>query len=487
VQSAHLRRGQFPRHESCAMLMDFSQTPSLAPLQQALPWLIATNALLVLSSADLATLLAQEVAENPALELDERSICPRCGQPLSGASCPDCVALAPSSPQATTDDWQAAGSWSASSSEEEAFDPLSLLPAAADFREQLCLALRAQLPSEDAPLIEYLVESLNDDGYLQCSVEEASRLFRMPLSRVEQVLAALQAQEPAGIGARTVRECLLLQLQALAEQGIQQPYAFAVLGEYLPWFGLHHYREIARALGCTVVQVEHVQVFLKHHLHPYPMRSAQGHSEPPPRPLLPDVCIRHQSEGPGYEVEVVEAQRFGVHLSPAYLVATRTLGSCSLEERQQVQASLAQARLFLSALQRRWQTLARITAYLLERQGAFVEQGQAALLPLTRAEVAAALEMHPSTVSRAMADKSVQLPRGQVVPFSTFFTANLRVKVVLQELVQQAARPLSDQRLADLLRTRGITIARRTVAKYREDLGLRPAHARAHLSEWLGS
>ena len=140
---------------------------------------------------------------------------------------------------------------------------------------------------------------------------------------------------------------------------------------------------------------------------------------------------------------------------------------------------LAQARLFVSRLQRRWQTLARITVYLVERQEAFVEQGQEALLPLTRAEVAGALKMHASTVSRAMADKTVLLPSGQVVPFSTFCTANLSVKSVLQELVQQAARPLSDQQLAQQLQTRGITIARRTVAKYRRHLGLPPAHARA--------
>jgi len=463
------------------MFMEFNQTPDVAALRQALPWLITANALLALSSADLATLVTQEVAQNPALELDERPVCPRCGQPLSGAACPDCVSLAPSSQLATEDNWQEELPWQASGYEEDVFDLLSLLGTPDNFRAQLCLTLHAQLPSDDAPLIEYLVESLNDDGYLECSVEEAARLFRVPLERVERVLAALQAQEPAGIGARTVRECLLLQLQALADQGIQQPYAFEVVDQYLPWLGQHKYREIAQALGCTVVQVERVQVFLKSRLHPYPMRSAQA-SIQPTGPMLPEVRIRRQSEGPGYEVEVLEAQRFGMHLSPAYLAATHALVSCSLEERQQIREPLAQARLFLSALKRRWLTLARITAYLVERQAAFVEQGQVALLPLTRAEVAVALEMHASTVSRAMADKAVMLPNGQVVPFRNFFTANLRVKVVLQELVQQAARPLSDQRLAEQLQARGITIARRTVAKYRGELGLQAAHGRVRFS-----
>ena len=86
------------------MFMELSQTPSVAPLHQAIPWLIAANTMLALSSADLATLLAEEVAQNPALELDERPICPRCGQSLSGASCPDCVSLAPSSQASTADD-----------------------------------------------------------------------------------------------------------------------------------------------------------------------------------------------------------------------------------------------------------------------------------------------------------------------------------------------------------------------------------------------
>ena len=482
MQSLLLRRGQFPRHESCSMLMEFSQTPSLAPLHQALPWLIAANAMLALSSADLAALLAQEVAQNPALELDERPVCPRCGGPLSGASCPDCVSLASSSQFAEADDWQAEGSWQAGGYEEDAFDLLTLLGAPADFRAQLCLTLQAHLPSEEAPLLEYLVESLDDDGYLRCSVEEAAHLFRIPLERVEHVLAALQAQEPAGIGARTVRECLLLQLQALAERGIQQPSALEVVDLYLPWLGQHKYREIARALGCTVVQVERVQGFLTRHLHPYPMRSALASTQPPPRPLFPEVRIQRQADGPGYEVEVLEAHRFRVQLSPAYTAAARTLGTCLPAERQQIQASLSQARLVLINLQRRWRTLSRITVYLVERQRAFVEQGQAALLPLTREEVAVALELHPSTVSRAMADKTVLLPSGQVIPFSTFCTGNLSVKAVLQELMRQEPYPLSDQQLKERLQARGITIARRTVAKYREELRIPPSQARSRFA-----
>ena len=106
MQFPLLWRGQFPRHESCAMFMDFSQTPSVETQQRSAPWLIAANTILALSSADLACLLAEEVAQNPALELDERPLCPRCGQPLSGGSCSDCISLVPSSQLNTADDWQ---------------------------------------------------------------------------------------------------------------------------------------------------------------------------------------------------------------------------------------------------------------------------------------------------------------------------------------------------------------------------------------------
>jgi DNA-directed RNA polymerase specialized sigma54-like protein len=133
--------------------MDFSQAPSVAPLQRSVPWLIAANAMLVLSSAELASLLAQEAAENPALELEEYPVCPRCGGPLQGAFCLDCVSLAPSSQLAGAENWQPESFWQTSGYEEDSFDETSVLPAPVDFRAQLCLALRAQLPSDDIPLL----------------------------------------------------------------------------------------------------------------------------------------------------------------------------------------------------------------------------------------------------------------------------------------------------------------------------------------------
>ncbi|HEU5367024.1 MAG TPA: hypothetical protein VFU69_01105, partial [Ktedonobacterales bacterium] len=202
------------------------------------------------------------------------------------------------------------------------------------------------------------------------------------------------------------------------------------------------------------------------------------------RRAIPDVIIRRRPDGetPRYEIEVVEAQRFSVRVDPAYVAAYRQLGKCgpaSTGEREHLYQSMTRARFFLSSLKQRWQTLAKITWGLIERQAAFLEQGDGALIPLTRAELAEALGVHPSTVSRATADKYILLPNAQVVPFATFFTASLPIKAALQDLLDQASKPLSDQRLTELLAAQGIQVARRTVTKYRAELGQPASFRRA--------
>ncbi len=136
------------------------------------------------------------------------------------------------------------------------------------------------------------------------------------------------------------------------------------------------------------------------------------------------------------------------------------------------------ARLFIANINQRRQTLGKITRSIVELQSDFLDKGVRYLKPLTRARVAGELDMHESTVSRATAAKYVMLPSGEVIPFSHFFVANLSVKDVIKDLVDHEAEPLTDQDLAQLLSERGIPVARRTVAKYREQLGILPSTLR---------
>jgi RNA polymerase sigma-54 factor len=129
-------------------------------------------------------------------------------------------------------------------------------------------------------------------------------------------------------------------------------------------------------------------------------------------------------------------------------------------------------------MRQRRETIRRIAEYLIERQGGFLRHGVRHLEPLTRAEVAAALGVHESTVSRATANKYVQIPNREIVPFSHFFTASLSIKDVIQELIAHETAPLTDQDIVEILRKRGMTVARRTVTKYRGQLGILPSTLR---------
>jgi RNA polymerase sigma-54 factor len=179
---------------------------------------------------------------------------------------------------------------------------------------------------------------------------------------------------------------------------------------------------------------------------------------------------------------VVESRRFYLRLNPLYQdlaqAVSRGLQEISSEERDHLSAFVSRARLFLTNLRQRHETIRRIAEYLVERQEAFLRHGVRYLAPLTRAEVAAAIGVHESTVSRATANKYVQIPSKEIIPFSHFFTPSLSIKDVIQELITKEQSPLTDQDIVEILRQRGFDVARRTVAKYRGQLGILPSTLR---------
>ena len=480
--------------------MSMDITYLAAPTASQLPssWLIAANEVLALSSAELHAFVQEEQRRNPALEVEERPVCPSCGRALHAQRCSSCQTGAAPMVSASVDPplLDEGSLWPAGVRDghaDEWADPLTLVPARVSWKEHLQLQLHLHLPAEDAPLIEYLVGSLNEEGYLDCPLEEAAQVFAVPIPRVQAVLEILQAQEPAGIGARDVRECLLLQLQRLEAGDALQVLVAQLITDHLTLLSQGKYRELARQLGITCAQVEAASALLKQQLTPFPLRGYLGPGlqtgAPPTRNLLPDVIISRRSaeEGGGYAVEVAEAERLGLSINAAYLQAARELRGARNEAAQHVQAYLARTRLFITNIQRRWETLDAITCCLIERQPDFLTEGRGALHPLTRAAVAEHLGLSASTVSRATSAKYVMLPTAEVVPFSLFFESNQSVKEVLKELVRQETRPLSDQRMTELLQARGILVARRTVAKYREQLGLLPSALRRAAAAPLSS
>lgn len=454
------------------------------------PRLVAASYILELSSQELQQVIAEELNDNPAMEMIEKATCSVCGGALQGSICPHCLSQQKidqaGDENGFSEEYFASYSISGSSTEEE-FDPLSQVAAQMTLGERLLTELQAMLPQSDLPIAEFLVGSLDDNGYLQCSVEEVAEFFHVELSRVETILGLLQSLEPIGIGARDLKECLLIQLNYLKQDGVPIPkYTQQIITDHIGELAEHKFGKIATALGAPVESVLEASDFIKHRLNPYPAQGLQ-HFEPGvtrsgASHVLPDVIISQKEDGDGYEVEVVESKRFFLRVSPIYNQLLNDLERDPLrfseDEKRHIQHYVSRAKLFIANINQRRQTLHKITTCIAKEQKEFLAQGVRHLKPLTRAAVAKALGMHESTVSRATASKYVMLPSGEVIPFSNFFTASLSVRDVIKEMIENESTPLTDQEIATELAKRGIYVARRTVAKYREQLGILPSSLR---------
>lgn len=458
-------------------MMEMSQGMQLLPQMQmkASPALIALNRMLVLSSQELMQMVQQELEDNPALEQMEsdEALCPRCKRPLTGPSCFYCL-------QEDLKLAEAERNGASGVVPDEEFDPLLLVAAPTSLLEVLLRDLHVALPPEDHIIADYLVGSLTPQGFLDGTVEEVATTVGATPERVERVLTLLQELGPPGVGARDVQECLTLQLDRL-DHAEEPPAALrAIIANHWLDLGEHRYGAIAQTLGISYEDVVASRDFLRDHLRPYPLgQSARSSGDEETGYLTPDVVIREEQGS--YLAEVVESHRFFLRLNPLYQqlarAATRS-EPVTDQEREHLSTFVSRAQLFLTNLRQRRETIRRIAEHLIERQEGYLRNGVRSLVPLTRAEVAVALGVHESTVSRATAAKYVQLPNHKIVPFSTFFTPSLSVKDVIQELVSNEKVPLTDQDLVELLRQRGFEVARRTIAKYRGQLGILPSTLR---------
>jgi RNA polymerase sigma-54 factor len=463
-------------------MMDMSMGMQMAPQMQmkASPALIALNNMLILSTLELQQMIQQELEENPALEMNEadEEMCQRCGRPFSGATCMFCLQEDMRTLEADRDDYTGP-------LEDDEFDPLMLVAAPPSLGESLLRDLRASLDERDHFIAEYLIGSLDEQGYLESSLEEVAGTLGIDEQRAENVLFKLQDVGPVGVGARDVPECLLLQLRRLRQENVDHPYVEQIIREHWTDLGEHRYGAIAQALGISYEEVVAARDFIRQHLRPYPLERGGSDGTVSPTQtayLTPDVIIREDENGQ-LVAEVVESQRYYLRLNPLYQELARKAvraneAGVSPEEKEHLTQYVSRAQLFLTNLRQRRETIRRIATYLIERQEGFLRHGVRFLEPLTRAEVAGAIGVHESTVSRATANKHVQLPSHEVIPFSHFFTASLSVKDVLMELVAKEARPLTDQELVEMLRERGFDVARRTVAKYRNQLKILPSTLR---------
>jgi RNA polymerase sigma-54 factor len=416
------------------------------------PELVAYAGLLALPLPELEQEIERELAFNPALERVERAICPFCGEALAGPSCLVCARRPRVAQEAPVD---------------------QALRAELSATDALLAELRPVISGSDEWILEHLIGSLDHRGFLDAGTDEMAARLEVAPERVERVLAFVRRHGPAGIAASDLRECLLLQLDRL-EPEPQVARAREVVACHLERLASGRWHAIADALGVSRDEVATTAEFIRTRLRPYVALETPDSAPAPP--VLPDVLVRSRDGDPAMlSIELVEPRRFAVVVAPAY--ADTDLRRLDPEMRRQVETHLDQARAFLRRLDRRWQTMRAVAEVAVDRQREFVLHGPRFVRPLTRAEVAVELGVHESTVSRATNGRYVLLPSGRVVPFACFFDAAQGPCAVLAQLIADEESPRSDANLAAELAQLGFAVARRTVAKYRDRLGI-PPHTR---------
>ena len=328
--------------------------------------------------------------------------------------------------------------------------------------------------------LRHLVGGLDERGFLTQTPSEAALQAGLPLEAAQEAARILKTFEPAGIGAADLGECLLLQLRA---QGKGESLAARIVRDHFDLLTRRRIPEIARKTG---VHLDDVQDAIGEigRLDPAPGRKF---AEDNNRVVVPDVAV--EKDGDEWKIHLNNDYIPRLRISNTYkeMIAR---GALTKQERDYLRERMRSGKFIINSIEQRQQTIERITREILKVQRDFFEEGVHKLRPLTMTQIADAVGVHETTVSRAIANKYIRTPHG-VFDMKFFFTpgyenstgeavSNKSVKEMINELVtlEDKARPLSDQELVAKLKDKGIKIARRTVAKYREELGLLPSNLR---------
>jgi len=330
----------------------------------------------------------------------------------------------------------------------------------------------------------YLLGHLDADGYLRTPWAELAggAPRHTDEATLEAALAALQRHlEPPGLGARNLQECLRLQLEVAeaAEPSPELEDARRVLEHHLPHVEANRLPRIARATGWPLARVKRAIATLAR-FHPRPGRRL---ADVPADPITPDARVRYDPEQDRYVAELIDDRLPGVNIVPSYQAMARDR-EVNQSTRKFLSGQLQSARWLIDAIAQRRQTLMRVIDVVLEQQRDFFEQGATGLKSLPMTEVADRLGIHVATVSRAVHEEYLETPRG-ILPLRMFFSGGTEtgegrnmswtaVQATLKQLIDEEDKraPLSDDALAEALKAKGITIARRTVAKYRKEMGI---------------
>ena len=465
-----------------------SQAPALRHLTTA--HLAQTMTLLELNAFELGQKIEAELANNPALELIEGRHCPTCHRLLRDSRfCPNCINLHESSAEQPIVFLSYRKDFYNHPIGQDYDNDLpddNFAARAETLAEYVLRQIAPELPQNDRSIAMHILTSLDEDGLLAIPITEICYYHHVPAARVQQVIQLIQRADPLGVGSPTSQEALLVQLEALSEFHSPPPLTAEAIQAGIELLSPHHYTDLARVLKITAAQAREIVQFIGDNLNPFPARAHWGEHETAQQTSNegvyhhPDIIISRINDEPDTPLMIEIGMPYAgtLRVNPLFREA---LQQAPTEKAELWQADMEHANLFVKCLQQRNNTISRLIQRLAVIQRNFVLYGDAQLKPLTRAELANELEVHESTISRAVSSKTVQVPSRRIIPLSMFFDRSLNVRAVLKSIIDNERKPLSDTQLVRILSREGYDVARRTVAKYRSMEGILPAHLRGHV------
>jgi RNA polymerase sigma-54 factor len=466
------------------------------------PRLYQAMDLLYMPLLDLQQHLKQELLNNPFLEMVE----PEEEEEEEGGETEEAANQEEEKSANDEIDWEGilldgfdAGGRREEHEEKEYYEPVTVdtRDLSDHLRDQIALL---DLDPRQMLLAEEFIGNINEDGYLACPVEDIRQSINdvvlkaaeatdrdpeeVPVYTEEEVLRMLetvQGLDPAGVGARDLRECLMLQLK---DAGLEQSVPYRLVRDCFDELINHRWSEISKRFGISPSDVQKAADEIAK-LDPKP---GLVYSDASDNYIIPDLVVE-KIDGK-YHVFLNDANLPRLKLSRAYQEIARDKKKFEGENKEFISNKLNSANWMIQAIEQRRQTMLKVMNYIVERQRDFFEKGVQYLKPLTLREVAEVISMHESTVSRVTNEKFVQTPRG-VLPLKFFFSSGLSttggedvsargIKDQIQKLVENEdpKHPLTDQAIVNILKESGVQIARRTVAKYRDQLGVLSARMR---------
>jgi RNA polymerase sigma-54 factor len=469
-----------------SLQLKLSQHLALTPqLQQSIR-------LLQLSTLELEQELEKYLLENPLLERDDEAYAPPSppGSPATadeGEKKPEEEAAPAGEEESWLGEPESDGGYANSSGsfDDDDGDFHDVQAATTSLREHLSWQLGLMgLPARDRALVQCLIDALDDDGYLTQSLEELAESLpaepEIELDELKIALRHLQNFDPTGVGARNAQECLALQLKSLPGDETRN-LALAIVSDHLDLLAGRDFVKLKKLVACDDEQLRAAQILIRG-LDPRPgARYAASEA----RYITPDVVVR-KARGQ-WTVSINSDAYPRLRINSLYArILSRQRGSG-------LSGQLQEARWLIKNVQQRFDTILRVAQAIVDRQRQFFEHGEVAMRPMVLREIADVLGLHESTISRVTTQKYMATPRG-IFELKYFFGSHVATEVggacsatairaLIKQLVgaENAKKPLSDSQIAELLGQQGIVVARRTIAKYRESLGIPPVKLRKTL------